>query len=194
MTTTTTTTTFAYRGSGSGRITGAAWALIAGALLQLVLGIPLAAFQAQSPLPPPIAALNALNHLLLIAGVLGLLWSGAAGQGLLGRGGLVLALLGLAVLTLAELVATVDMGVAEGLYGSASLAIAVGLTSSGAAVLRAGRWTGWHRFTLLACGLFVPLVLLPAFALPGLASHYAIGLWGVCWLLLGLALRDDSKE
>ena len=29
-------------------------------------------------------------------------------------------------------------------------------------------------------------------ALPGYAMNYAIGLWGVCWLLLGLALRAEA--
>jgi hypothetical protein len=55
-------------------------------------------------------------------------------------------------------------------------------------VLRARVWSGWHRLTPLACGVYILVVLLPSFALPGLAMHYAIGLWGVCWLLLGLAL------
>jgi hypothetical protein len=55
-------------------------------------------------------------------------------------------------------------------------------------VLRAERCAGWRRFTPLACGLFIPLVLLPSFALRGFAMHYALGAWGVCWLLLGLSM------
>jgi hypothetical protein len=194
VSTTATTVTIEQQRASSAPIAGAAWAVIAGALLQLVLGIPLASLQAQSPLPGPIAALNALNHLLLIAGVLGLAWSGAAGSGRLGRGGLLLALLGLSVLTLAELVAVRTVGAAEALYGAATLTLAAGLLLTGIAVLRAGRWTGWRRFVPLACGLYIPLVLFPSFALPGPASHYAIGLWGVCWLLLGVALLGESGD
>ncbi len=59
-------------------------------------------------------------------------------------------------------------------------------------MVRAGRWTGWRRFAPLACGLFIPLVLFPSFALPGYAMNYSIGLCGVCWLLLGLALRAEA--
>lgn len=47
-------------------------------------------------------------------------------------------------------------------------------------------------FTPLTCSLFIPLVLFPSFALPGYAMNYAIGLWGVCRLLLGLALRPEA--
>jgi hypothetical protein len=38
------------------------------------------------------------------------------------------------------------------------------------------------------------VVLLPSFALPGFASNYAIGIWGVCWLLLGRALRAEYRD
>ena len=167
--------------------------MIAGALLQLVLGIPLAAFQNPSaPAFGLITALNAVSHLLLLAGVAGLARSGAAGRGRLAGAGLALTLLGLAVLLVAEATSLVAMSAAEVLFGIATLALALGLILAGAAVLRAGRWGGWRRFTPLACGLYIPLVLLPSFALPGLAMNYAIGLWGVCWLLVGLALRAGA--
>lgn len=168
----------------------ASWAAIAGGLLMLVLGIPLAPYQqSDSSAFRTILGLNAVQHLLLIGAVAGLARAGAAGRGRLGRAGFALALLGLAVLTLAELAAMVDTGTAEPLYASATLTIALGLILAGVAVLRAGRWIGWQRLIPLACGLYVPLVMLPLFALPGYASNFAIGGWGVCWLFLGLALR-----
>jgi hypothetical protein len=83
---------------------------------------------------------------------------------------------------------------AEVLFAFATLLLTMGLVIAGAALVRSGRWSGWHRFTVLACGLFLPLVFLPSFALPGLATHYAIGVWGVCWLLVGLALRAESAK
>lgn len=186
-----TTTAPAHRAADA-PIALAAWAMIAGALLQIVLGIPLASLQAQDPPPTAIPVLNAISHLLLMAGVAGLARSGAAGHGWLAVGGSALTLLGLAVLTVAEATWLARLGAAEALYGIATLALLLGLLLAGAAVVRARRWTGWHRFTPLACGLFIPIVLFPSFALPGYAMNYAIGLWGVCWLLLGLALRAEA--
>jgi hypothetical protein len=167
--------------------------MIAGALLQIVLGFPLAAHQnPSSEFFGLISTLNAASHLLLIVGVAGLGRSGAAGRGRLGAAGLGLTLVGLAVLVVAEGTSLVAMDAAVVLFSLATLALAVGPILAGVAVLRARRWAGWQRFTPLACGLFVPLVLMPAFALPGFASNYAIGIWGICWLLLGLALRTEA--
>jgi hypothetical protein len=172
-----------------------AWSTIAGAVLTVALGFPLASFQAQEPPPWWIPALNAFSHLLLIAGLIGLARLGAAGRGILATSGLGLSLLGLAVLIVAEFSWLADLGsTTDALYGIATLAMMVGLILLGVAVLRARRWTGWHRFTPLACGLFIPLVMGPSFALPGYAANYAIGLWGVCWLLLGLALRAEAAR
>jgi len=81
------------------------------------------------------------------------------------------------------------------LYSVASLALMVGLVLLGVAVVRAGRWGGWRRYAPLACGLFIPLVMFPSFALPGTASNYAIGLWGITWLLVGVAqLVEDPGQ
>lgn len=186
------TIAFARRQIEVSPITLAAWAAIAGGVLTILLGFPLAHLQASSPIPATILGLNAVSHLLLIAGLAGLARSGAAGRGGLARGGLALALVGLSVLTVAEATATVTMTVASALYGLATLLMAVGLVMTGAAVLRFGRWSGWKRFTPLACGLFIPLVLMPAFALPGFAAHYAIGLWGGGWVLFGMALLSEG--
>lgn len=172
----------------------AAWCAIAGAALTMVLGgiPPLAALEAQTPSPWWISAANAVSHLLLIAGVAGVARAGAAGRGGLGRAGLAATLLGLATLTVAEVISLVDTDVAIPLFSLATLLMMVGLILLGIAALRSGRWAGWRRFTPLACGLFIPLVLLPSFAVPPPASNYAVGLWGVCWLLLGLALRAEA--
>ncbi len=171
-----------------------AWSTIAGAVLTIVLGIPLASFQAQVPPPWWIPMLNAVSHLLLLAGMVGLARAGAAGRGRLAASGLGLTLLGLAVLTVAEVSWLAGLGPTDALYGIATLAMMLGLILLGVAVLRAGCWGGWHRFTPLACGLFIPLVMMPAFALPGTAANYAIGLWGVCWLLLGVAQLAEATR
>lgn len=171
----------------------AAWSTIAGAIVTAILGFPLAQFQAQEPPPWWIPTLNAASHLLILLGLLGLARTGAAGRGWLATSGLGLSLLGFAVLTVAEFSWMIGLGSSDALYSIASLAMMIGLLLLGVAVLRARRWGGWRRFTPLACGLYIPLVMGPAFALPGYAANYAIGLWGVCWLLLGLALNAAAR-
>jgi hypothetical protein len=169
--------------------------MIAGALLMIALGSPLLAGQ-QNPDAPAfglIAALNAVSHLLLLVGVVGLARAGVVGRGILAAAGLGLTLFGLVVLVVAEATWLAGLGIAEALYGVATVALGLGPILAGVAVLRAGRWQGWRRFALLACGLYVPLVLLPAMTLPGPAMNYAIGLWGVCWLLVGLAMRAEVR-
>lgn len=187
------TTLAERRHTGDGLISLAAWSLMAGALLQIVLGLALAPHQNPSSASfGLVTGLNAGSHLLILVGVAGLLRSGVLGPSRLGRGGVVITLLGLALLIVAEPTSLVNMETAVILYSVSTLAIMVGMILAGVATLRSGRWTGWQRFTPLACGLFIPLILLPAFALPGYASNYAIGVWGVCWLGLGLAFRETD--
>jgi hypothetical protein len=182
-----------HQAAGDSLVTLAAWGLIVGALMQVVLGMPLAALEeASSPAHGPITVFNVINHLLLLAGLLGLARAGVAGRGRLAVSGLTLSVFGTLVLTLAEPVVLVNLGVANVIFGIAVPAMALGLILAGLAVLRERRWGGWHRFTTLACGVFIPLVLIPSFALPGLWFHYAIGVWGIFWLLFGLALRAEA--
>jgi hypothetical protein len=188
-----TVNTLEHRVAWDSLVTLAAWGLVVGALMQVVLGIPLAALEEpSSPAHGPITVFNVVNHLLLLAGVLGLARNGAAGRSRLALSGLTLAAFGTLVLTLAEPVVLLNLGVANVIFGIAVPAMALGLILAGFAVLRERRWVGWHRFTPLACGVFIPLVLIPSFALPGLWFHYAIGVWGIFWLLLGLALRAEA--
>lgn len=129
-----------------------------------------------------------MSHLFLIAGILGLARGDVAGRGSLGRNGVRVTVLGLGILTIAEPTSLIAMDVAIVFYSIATQGMLVGLVLTGIAVLRARRWTGWLRYTPLACGLYILLVLTPTLALPGRASHYAIGFWGVWWILIGYAL------
>jgi hypothetical protein len=63
-----------------------------------------------------------------------------------------------------------------------------GMVLVGMAMLRGGRWRGPGRFTPLVCGLYIFVVLLPAFALFGMPNYWAIAGWPLCWLFLGIAL------
>lgn len=169
-----------------------AWSTIAGAVLALVLGIVLARFQAD--MPWWIAALNATSHVLLLVGIVELGRAGIAGRSRLATAGQWLTVGGLVVWTVAEGVSQINIDVAVAFYATATMAMILGLILLGVAVLRAGRWIGWYRFIPLACGLFMLLVVFPALLfLPDYASNYAIGAWGICWLLLGLALLAESN-
>jgi hypothetical protein len=67
---------------GDAPIMLSAWCMIAGGVMMIVLGIPLAALQdPNSSAFGLIAALNAVSHLLLLAGVAGLARSGRRGAG-----------------------------------------------------------------------------------------------------------------
>lgn len=146
----------------------------------LVLGVPLAHLQATTPIPAAILGLNAVSHLLLLAG----------------RGGLAVAAIGLLLLRVAAVVAMRDLGAAEPFYAGATLPIAIGMIAAGAAVFGAGRGTGWRRWAPLVCGLIVPLVLVPALtpglAPPAFAAHDAIGQRGACWPAVAVALREEA--
>ncbi len=162
--------------------------MIVGAVMQIILGLPLAPYQnPDADAFALISALNAVSHVLLLVGVAGLARSGAAGGGRLATAGAGVTLVGLAVLVVAEGVSLIDIDVATIFFSLATLALGVGPIVLGVAMLRTGRWTSWRRFTPLACGLYVPLILIPSFALPGYGPNFAIGLWGVCWLLIGLS-------
>lgn len=144
----------------------------------------------------------AANHLLLLAGVLGLGRSTATGRGRLGRAGIALTVAGLLALTLCEIGAmllagsafpttrTGQLGVG---YGAASILTGVGLTLAGVAVIRARRWTGWPRYIVLACGLAVFVVVLPAVSGPMVAGRLALVAWMLLWAALGIALTRDPQ-
>ena len=138
-------------------------------------------------------ALNAIQHLLLIAGIVGVARAGVAGKGRAALVGIALSLGGLVVLTAAELVAMTDTDTAGVFYGLATLAMAGGLITLGVAVVRTGAWHGWQRYSVLATGLYIPLVLGPAMALPWYWPNFAVGIWGFCWLLVGIALTSDRS-
>jgi hypothetical protein len=64
----------------------------------------------------------------------------------------------------------------------------LGMLLAGILVLKAGRWAGTGRFTPLLCGLYPPVVLLPAFVIFGEGNMPAIVGFGVVWALFGDAV------
>ena len=79
------------------------------------------------------------------------------------------------------------------LLGLTALVQGLGLLLAGIAVLRAGRWSGWHRFTPLLCGLYTFVILIPALALSDGYNAWALAGWQIPFLLLGVALYQQRS-
>jgi hypothetical protein len=130
-----------------------------------------------------------IAYLLLLAAVIGLGRTGAAGGGWPARVGLVVAGLGWVLSAVAQFVLSVDLDLAEKvLFPVATILIAVGMIVAGVGVLRAHQWTGWHRGAPLICGLYPLLVIFPVFAATGGPNFLVLSGWGACWLALGVSL------
>ncbi|GAA4556763.1 hypothetical protein [Planotetraspora kaengkrachanensis] len=141
-----------------------------------------------------------VNHLLLLAGVFGLIRSGAAGGGL-GRAGSWTAMVGLVGLTFCEAGAIVladsayptsqtdalDTG-----YGITSILIGIGFVLAGIATIKTRQWTGWAAYAPLTCGLAVFLLVLPGVFLFGddtfTVGRLTLMAWMLAFAALGLAL------
>jgi hypothetical protein len=81
----------------------------------------------------------------------------------------------------------------SGTLGACAVVAGLGLTVAGVQVVRAGRWSGWRRPTVLAAGLWPLVVVTPVFLVSGWAAWPLVG-WQV--LLTGMAaavLAEDSS-
>lgn len=138
------------------------------------------------------------HHLGLVAGVVGLRWSGVLPAGRPARWGWWMAFVGIAGLTVTELLAiaaadaAADSGVASavgGLYGFDCTAIGLGLLLAGAAIWRDRAWVGWRRGVVLALGAWVFVPMFPALIVtPADGARIAIAGWMLLFGALGAAL------
>jgi hypothetical protein len=142
--------------------------------------------------------LQALGHLGELAAVIALALCGATGTGLLGRIGLGAAALGELLLVVAELVFPSAPDLGDQLFMIAPLLSGIGMVLAGIAVLRAGRWSGWHRFVPFAVGVWVLVVMTPVLIAsggpPAFAAVLTIAAWDVLWLLLGLSVLAETAR
>ncbi|HET8628617.1 MAG TPA: hypothetical protein VFL91_14440 [Thermomicrobiales bacterium] len=126
---------------------------------------------------------------LLLVGVAGLAGSGAAGAGALGRIGLGIALLGRTSFLVGEIL-SFARGRDDAMFVPlGALVTAVGMTVAGIAVVRARRWDGWNRVLPLLTGVYPFVAMFPVLAITHHKSDLIIALWGIVWLLLGIALQ-----
>jgi hypothetical protein len=134
-----------------------------------------------------------IANALVFVGVIGLARSGAAGEGWLAKIGIGLALIASALFLPFELYIISNLEIGGMLLGISALVQGLGLLLAGIAVVRAGRWHGWHRQIPLLCGLYTFLVLIPALALsPDGYNAWALVGWQIPFALLGLALYQQG--
>lgn len=146
-----------------------------------------------------------IQHLGLLAGIVGLGPSGAIGSSRPGRWGVVAAGAGMLLLTVTELLAIAaadsrypgpGTGLLDGLYGISSLTTAAGLVVAGVAVARAEVWHGPRRWVPFAVGAYVFVPMTPLLFGPFVLARLAIGGWMLLFATLGSALlhRGQPEE
>jgi hypothetical protein len=131
-------------------------------------------------------------QLLLLAGFFGIWWSGGVGHSLFGKIAIGLGVLGHLLFVLLEAHSLI-LGELSPLFPLAPLTSAVGILLTGIAVLTARQWQGWTRWMPLLTGLYPWLFMFPFVFITGEPSDYAIGLWGLVRLVLGMAIRAQAE-
>ncbi len=151
--------------------------------------------------PPGQGTLYSINQSMFfvaqagyLTGIFGLMWARAAGDGWFGTIALGLFAFGWAALLVAEPLAWITRNNNLALFPIGGLTAALGALISGIAVVVAGRWKGWQRFSVLFYALYYILaLLLPLFIAnqgPTLATE---SLWGLAWLPIGAALIRHAR-
>lgn len=144
----------------------------------------------------------AVQHLMLLAGVVGLAaYLRPSGSGAV-RAGLVVTGMGVSALVVCELLAAsaawepIDspwaMTVGSA-YGVAMLLMGVGLVLAGAGVARRRLLPGWARWIVLLVGGYLFVILFPAVFGSNLAGRLAIGGWMLAWAALGWAVARVGR-
>ena len=144
-----------------------------------------------------------VQHVGLLAGLYGLWRSGAVGTSPLGRWGAWGALVGMGLLTVAELVAIIGSDavipsagtdVIDSFYGIATLLLGTTLILAGIAAIRAGQWRGWRRLIPLILGVYVFVPLIPAIIASYVLARLAVGGWMLGFTFLGWALVTTAQD
>ncbi|NIK59076.1 hypothetical protein [Kribbella shirazensis] len=144
-----------------------------------------------------------VQHLGLIAGLAALSRAEIMAPGRSARWGTGLAVSGMALLAVTELIAITarnstypgdGTGLLDTLYGVSSLAVGVGLILTGIAVRRRGRWTGWRGLVVLVAGIFVFVPMTPALMGPFVLARLAITGWMLLFAALGYALWKADER
>ena len=183
------------------------WAGLLGAASGLVLAVvPPGVHASRYSYPlnaPAFAAVQGwffVQHLGLIAGLVGMRNAGAVGRR---RLGFVVAMTAMGLLTIMELLAIsaawsvipnrrtelLDAG-----YGLACAVSGIGLVVMGIEALRFGAWRGWRRCLPLALGIYVFVPMFPAMFSGFVAARLGITGWMLSFAALGWALTRSSRD
>ncbi|WP_157367994.1 hypothetical protein [Alloactinosynnema sp. L-07] len=141
---------------------------------------------------PPLGWLiQSVIHIGELLAVLALIRSPAR-PGVIARTGLGAAILGQATLAGAEVIWPRSPDLADALFAIGPTLTGVGLVVVGIPILRGRRWTGWRRFTPIAVGAYVFIVLTPTMigsgGPPARAALWSIAGWDVLWALMAIAV------
>lgn len=135
-----------------------------------------------------------VQHLGLLAGIVGLGRSRSTGGRTLG---LRVAAAGMVALTMTEVAAIGasgssypgrGTGVLDALYGTSTVAVAAGLVAAGIAVLRSGTWTSARRWLPLATGVYAFVPMMPLMFAGFLGARLAITGWMLLFASIGWVL------
>ena len=144
-----------------------------------------------------------VQHLGLLAGIAALVRAEVMAPGRSTRWGVGLAVFGMALLAVTELIAITarnstypgdGTGLLDVLYGVSSVAVGVGLILAGLAVRRGGRWSGWRGLVVLVAGIFVFVPMMPALVGPFVLARLAITVWMLLFAALGYALWKADRQ
>lgn len=129
--------------------------------------------------------------------------SGAVGSARFARAGAWVATIGMVLLTLAELLAmryadwandAATVGLMGTVYGIASTLIGLGMLAAGVGVLRTRAWSGWRRWTPLAIGIAVFVIVMPGTFSGFVLGRLSIAFWMLLFAALGWSLHVESRR
>lgn len=141
--------------------------------------------------------LFAITHIGMILGLIALWWCGAVPPNRLGRIGHAVAVSGMVVLTINELLAIIPAGQARdsstagtigAIYGIGTILIGLGLIAAGIAAVRDGLWSGWERWLPLVLGIWLFVPTMPALFIEGDVARLALTGWALLFAVLGWVL------
>lgn len=177
-----------------GRIRFAGMICLIGGILWVITLALLAGVTVGSPAYFIVEIVLVAAQVMLLIGMLGLTWSGAAGNGWFAKVALSIALLGRVTFVVAELQALVSGNDDSPLLPVAAVLTAFGMLLVSIAVLRTAHWNGWTWIAPLLCGLYPFLAMFPFIIISDEPNPWAIAGWGLCWALLGLAMRANTTR
>jgi hypothetical protein len=141
---------------------------------------------------------SSLLHGLVIVGLRAFGSSGVAGRSRTATRGVALAVIGTGLLLVGELLSIPIRGaeisdtsatIVAAVFAVGGIASMIGFLLVGRATLRAGVWRGWWRFTPLAPGVWLAVMMF----LPSTLLHGMVGVYGLCLLALAVALYTQPS-